>query len=339
MTRDLAVLIPAWKDNRELPRTLSSLGRAAEKIEGIEIVIAAGGGPGQFEQALALAAEFTAGACRVIPQRPLGKMRALRDAMELVSSRHRGFLLMLDADTRVDPTGLVRAMSFVEEQSDLAGVGGIIRNGTAGIGAAHDVVNLAWQTGRRGLWAVSGGAILLRGSVVWPHWEVIFADHDYPVHIDYQICERIAKLTGFSFAICPAFTLETPRARGLAFLRAERRHHRAMFARAPLSVYRRYLAGAAVTAALPLAVPAAFVPPFWPLTLPIACLSTRRLMDLKKRYDVARAADREVEAVSFPAFVLDEWVFSLSALLGAADRLRGRVDGPSFRGFRDRMTK
>jgi len=276
----------------------------------------------------------------VIPQRPLGKMRALRDAMEVVSGRPSSHLLLLDADTRVDPAGLADAISFLNRQPGLAGVGGVIRGGAGGVGAAHDLVTLACATRVEGLCAVSGWAILLRGSAVWPRWEAIFADHDYPLHIDYQICERIVTLTGLTFAVYPAFVLHTPRARGFAFLGAERRHHRALFARGSMGPYARYIAGAALTTALPVVapfvVPAALVPPLWPVALPLAFLSVRRVLQLRRRYDVARTLDPAVEGVSFPALVRDEWVFSLSVLLGAADRLRGRVDGPSFRGHRDR---
>lgn len=131
--RNLTVLIPLWNDAQELPRTLDPLAQASEKIAGIEIVVAAGGDAGQYEEAKRLAAGFTAGHCTVIPQRPLGKMRALRDAMELVSSRPSSYLLLLDADTRVEPGGLAEAISFLNGHPGLAGVGGVIRGAVAGL--------------------------------------------------------------------------------------------------------------------------------------------------------------------------------------------------------------
>lgn len=340
MTSNLVVLIASWNDARELPRTLSAVAAAADRIGHIEVVIAAGGEPGQLQEATQVATQFKAGSCTVLPQRPLGKMRALHDAMEVVSARPSPFLLLLDADTRVDAGGLAEAISSLDAAPQLAGVGGVIRGGGHGVGAAHDAVSVACQMRVQGLHAVSGGAILLRGTVVWPNWEAIFADHDYPLHIDYQICERVVALTGLTFAVCPAFTVHTPRGRGFAFLRAERRHHRAMFARAPVGAYPRYIAGAALNVAIPLVgpllVPMGLVPLFWPVTVPLSVLSAQRLLALKRRYDLARSVEPAVAGVSFPAFLRDEWVFSLSTLLGAADRVLGRLDGPRFRGYRDR---
>lgn len=334
----ITILIPAWNDARELPRTLAAIARAAANVDGIEVVVAAGGEDGQYEEAKRAGADFTAGPCTVIPQRPLGKMQALREAMETVASRPARYLLMLDADTQLAADSLAEAVSFLDQHPELVGIGGVIRGGAAGVGAAHDLVNLACQSRLEGLTAVSGGAIVLRGSALWPNWERVFAQHDYPLHIDYQVCERMAALTGLSFAVHPAFSMQTPRARGFAFLRAERRHHRAMFARAPVATGGRYLAGAAFTSILPivapLALPAALLPALWPVALPTAFLSVRRIVGLKRRYDLARAVDETVAAVSFGEYLRDEWVFALSALLGAGDRLRARADGPRFRGYR-----
>ncbi|HEY2901618.1 MAG TPA: glycosyltransferase [Polyangia bacterium] len=338
-TTNVTVLVPAWNDARELPGTLDALARAASTIDGIEVVVAAGGEPGQYEEARRLGSEFAAGPCTVIPQRPLGKMRALREAMETVSSRPARYLLVLDADTRIDADGLAAATVFLDQHAELAGIGGLFRWDVPGVGATHDRVNIACQTLEVGLTSVSGGAIMLRGGLVWPHWQQIFAEHDYPLHIDYQICERIAALTGLSFVVHPAFTMQTPRARGFSFLESERRHHRAMFARAPIASSGRYVAGAALTTALPVLAPLAFaaglVPVLWPVALPAAFLCARRVWLLKRRYDRACRVDAAVaSSSSFPAFLRDEWVFAFSALLGVADRFFAGVEPASFRGYR-----
>ncbi|MFW6023541.1 MAG: glycosyltransferase [Myxococcota bacterium] len=335
----VAVVVPAWREAGELPGTIRALAEAVAPFEDARVVIVAGG-----DAATGPAAERELARCprlagRVLPQRPLGKMAALADgARELARWMPRpAWLLTLDADTRLLPGSLEAAVRFLSGRPDLAGVGGRRVRAAPGLGSAYDRVQ-DWRTiQRRSAVAVTGHAILLRAPLVWEWLDEVFAPHDYPLHVDYQMCERIVRRTGRRFAVPEGFEVETPRARGLDFIRQERRHHRAMFARRAPGRH-RYLLGAALSVGLPVlpAIVAATspLPPAWPFAAAATGLGGRRLVRWWRDYAAAARQDPELRRSSFASYLVDEWCFSLSALLGALDALHEGTPEVTFRGAR-----
>lgn len=336
---DLLVLVPAWNEAALLPAALSALARASAPFRSVRLVIVAGGGDGTRACAEDLTRTLDGIETTVIAQSPSGKMEAYRQALASIEAADAPrWLLLLDADTELEEGALVAATAFLERRKDLVGVGAYPRIDDDGIGAAHDRVLFGLAAHASTLSAVTGFAILLRGEEAWAHRADVFATQDDPLHIDYQICERLAARTGLHFAIAKEFRIRTARARGLAFVTHERRHHRAMFRRSPPLHWRRYVAGAALTTLLPGIVPAASATLLFPPALPLGALTValgvRRLAKLRRTYRRATSVDPTLTSTPFAAYVRDEWFSSLAALLGAYDWARGRADPLQFRGPR-----
>jgi glycosyltransferase involved in cell wall biosynthesis len=336
----LAVIVPAWNEAAEIPRTLAALDVAARIFDEVRTAVVAGGSDDAMAVAEEAVRRHPSLQGRVLCQRPLGKMAALADGMAWLAERPPAdWVLTLDADTWLMPDALEGAVRSLEDRHDLSGVGARLLLGPAGVGAAHDLVQGALVRRRRQVPAVPGHAIFLRGDVVWNAWQDIFAPHDYPLHVDYQMCERVRAACHGSFAYANGFSIETPRARGWGFLRAERRHHRAMVARGRWRCF-RYLAGACINCTLPLVpfvtITVAPHPVLWPLGLVSVAFLVRRVHRWLSDYRTATEACPDVSQVSFRRYVMDEWVFSLAAVLGALDFLVERTPAPTFQGARRR---
>jgi hypothetical protein len=334
----LAVVIPAWNDAAELPGTLAALARSVEGFVRTRVVVVAGGSDGSFDVAERALSQHEGVDGTVLPQRPHGKMAAIEDAMSMLDGEGPpDWLLILDADTHVLPGALEAGVAMLSPRADLIGIGPRLRLGPRGLGAAHDLVSRAMAASRSPTTAVSGGALLMKAPVLWEHLRAVFMPPDYPLHIDYQICERASRASGLRWGYAPGFVVETPRARGMAFLRAERRHHRAMVARGGWRSA-RYLTGASLNCALPLmpgiAMGTAPFLPLWPVGGALVYWTLRRLARWKREHAAAGRIDPQAKDVSLWAYGRDEWVFSISALLGAFDHVRQRLPEPTFRGAR-----
>lgn len=335
----LAVVLPAWKEAAELPATMEALASATHAFAEVRVAVVAGGDEQTIRTAREALDRHRGLRGILVTQRPLGKMAALADGMEALAAEGASdWVLTLDADTWVLPHSLERAVTFLEERPDLAGVGPRLLLAPSGAGAAHDLVNRAIVAGQRSVTAVGGHAVLFRGELLWPRWRQVFGPHDYPLHIDYQMCERLVHATVRGFAIAPGFEVRTPRARGWAFLREERRHHRAMFARLGLRRGGRYLLGAVATCSLPVlpvVVGASAVSPvMWPLGAVAAGVALQRLRRYRREHAEAKGRDPQAARTSLGQYARDEWVFAITALLGAVDWLRERSPEPTFRGVR-----
>lgn len=331
------MVVPAWNDAAALPATLSALAAAVEPFDPTRVVVVAGGhDDGVTVAGQRLAEHGNLQGC-VRTQRPEGKMAAVADGVQALGDEPPDWLLILDADTHVDPGALEAAVTFLRGRADLVGVGPRLVLDPSGVGAAHDIIGRTLVASHGSVSSVSGGALLLRGEAIWPHRGTVFAPADYPLHVDYQICERATRRTDLAWAYAPGFQVRTPRARGWRFLRAERRHHRAMVARGG-SGTPRYLAGAGLIVGLPV-VPAlvagtALVPPLWPVGGLAAARAIRRVRRWRADHAAAVRVDPQARDVSFWAYARDEWLFSLTALLGALDHVRDRTPDPRFRGAR-----
>jgi cellulose synthase/poly-beta-1,6-N-acetylglucosamine synthase-like glycosyltransferase len=111
----VSVLIPAWKEAKGLTRVLARLNHV--RYHDWETLIVAGGDDGTFELAERLAQQLRSCPVKVLRQQPNGKNAALNVGLQEATGE---VIVILDADTLVDPTWLTELMRPLESGIEAA---------------------------------------------------------------------------------------------------------------------------------------------------------------------------------------------------------------------------
>jgi glycosyltransferase involved in cell wall biosynthesis len=119
MPLDYSIIIPAYNETAELPRTLSSIRRAMEAVslEGECIVV----DNNSTDSTTAVARSHGAD---LVVQEPINQIARARNAGAAKASGR--FLIFIDADTRIQPELLVEALHRLEETPCVGG-GSVIK--------------------------------------------------------------------------------------------------------------------------------------------------------------------------------------------------------------------